>query len=222
MKYLCMLLGPLPMKLIRLFACSLLCFSGYFSVCKAQTLNPVPVTPAAVATPAVLGKPTLSNQLREMIERAATQEDFRVIRQSSLMQFQANLLDSLSQLHQSQARTKAQIADLDKRLKKTEELLIKSESAYQELSSKRDSMELFGMPVNKASYQTIVLVLIVLLMMSTGFFYYRFSSRNGVTSRVEKLLHDTQDEFDQYKKRAIEREQKLKRELQDELNKKSS
>jgi hypothetical protein len=32
---------------------------------------------------------------------------------------------------------------------------------------------------------------------------------------------DLQEDYDAYKKRALEREQKLKRELQDELNKRS-
>jgi hypothetical protein len=171
--------------------------------------------------PAQAIKPTLPNQLQSMVERAATQEDFRVIRNTALLQFQANLVDSLGRMRKEQTQQKTQLADLEVRLKKTEELLTQAEASYQEISTRRDSMSLLGLPVSKATYQSLMGVLIAVFAALAGFFYFRFRSRDGVTSRVEKLLQETQEEFDQYKKRAIEREQKLKRELQDELNKRS-
>ncbi|MBI1192977.1 MAG: hypothetical protein GC205_07375 [Bacteroidetes bacterium] len=216
------------MKSIRLFLpgslatctfCLLLGLSlAQSSSLRAQTNNPVP---AAAAAPVEMVKPTLPNQLQSLVERAATQEDFRVIRNTALMQFQANLVDSLGRMRKEQARSKTQLADLEARLKKTEELLTQSETSYQEISTQRDSMSLLGLPVSKTSYQSVVGVLLALLAGIAGFFYFRFRSRNGETSRVEKLLLETQEEFDQYKKRAIDREQRLKRELQDELNKRS-
>jgi preprotein translocase subunit SecF len=159
--------------------------------------------------------------LQSLVERAATQEDFRVIRQTALMQFQANLVDSLGRMRKEQARSRTQMADMEARLKKTEELLTQAEASYQEISTQRDSMTFLGIPISKSVYQSLVGVLLAVLAVVAGYFYFRFRSRNGVTSRVEKLLLETQEEFDQYKKRAIEREQKLKRELQDELNKRS-
>jgi hypothetical protein len=232
-------------RLARLWCIVLVVNAGYVQPLQAQTTptqspgaaatqTPVrtPAQPSAqpsnqsgaqapVQVPASALKPTLPNQLQSMVERAATQEDFRIIRNTALLQFQANLVDSLGRMRKEQAQQKAQLANVEVRLKKTEELLTQAEASYQEISTRRDSMSLLGLPVSKATYQSIMGILIAVFAALAGFFYFRFRSRNGVTSKVEKLLQETQEEFEQYKKRAIEREQKLKRELQDELNKRS-
>jgi hypothetical protein len=57
--------------------------------------------------------------------------------------------------------------------------------------------------------------LIVLL----GFFIYKFNSSNVLTTEAKKSFQELQQEFDAHKKTAREREQKLARQLQDELNK---
>ena len=83
-------------------------------------------------------------------------------------------------------------------------------------------MSVLGLMVNKKAFQVAVAGLLLLLLATTGFFFFQYRTRNDITAKVRKTLTETQEEFDQYKKRAIEREQKLKRELQDELNKRSS
>ncbi|GEM_PF-90087 len=230
-KYLCNWIAPSTMKLTcpilpgsvaRYSVCLLIVLlgvsPGHSPSLSAQTIAPVPAT----SVPQVeTVKPTLPNQLQSLIERAATQEDFRVIRQTALMQFRANLVDSLGRMRKEQVRTKTQVSDLEARLKKTEELLTTTETSYQEISTQRESMTFLGLPISKGTYQSVVGVLMALLAGIAGILYFRFRSRNGETSRVEKLLLETQEEFEQYKKRAIDREQRLKRELQDELNKRS-
>jgi hypothetical protein len=51
------------------------------------------------------------------------------------------------------------------------------------------------------------------------FFVFRFKSSNTLTNQAQKLLNETEEEFETYKRVAIEREQKVRRELQDEINK---
>ncbi len=57
--------------------------------------------------------------------------------------------------------------------------------------------------------------------MLLGFFIYKFNSSNVLTTEAKKAFQDLQVEFDNHKKSAREREQKLARQLQDELNKRS-
>jgi len=50
-------------------------------------------------------------------------------------------------------------------------------------------------------------------------FIYRFNASNRITREVKAKLSETEHEFEEHRKRALEREQKVMRKLQDEINK---
>lgn len=51
------------------------------------------------------------------------------------------------------------------------------------------------------------------------FFIYKFKNSNAVTKQAKKSLEETEEEFEEHRKIALEREQKVRRQLQDEINK---
>ncbi len=50
-------------------------------------------------------------------------------------------------------------------------------------------------------------------------FIGRFKQSNSITKDIKNRLKETEEEFDNHRKVALEREQKVRRQLQDELNK---
>jgi hypothetical protein len=90
------------------------------------------------------------------------------------------------------------------------------------LQTEKDQFNLGGLRLAKGTFSALVLALLALLALGNIALYLRFRSRDSLTSKAEKTLRDVQEEYDQFKKRALEREQKLKRELQDELNRRGS
>ena len=73
--------------------------------------------------------------------------------------------------------------------------------------------------MTKTGYNTILWSIITGLLAFLLFFIYRFKASNTITKQANALLADTEAEFENYKAKALEREQKVRRELQDELNK---
>jgi len=51
------------------------------------------------------------------------------------------------------------------------------------------------------------------------FFIYRFKNSNFLTQQAKSALTDVEAEFEQHRRRSLEREQKISRELQDVINK---
>jgi hypothetical protein len=51
------------------------------------------------------------------------------------------------------------------------------------------------------------------------YFIFKFSKSNILTKEAQNNLLDIEQEFEEYRKKSIEREQKLRRQLQDEINK---
>jgi hypothetical protein len=50
-------------------------------------------------------------------------------------------------------------------------------------------------------------------------FTYRFRASNAITKEAKIKLAETEQEFEEHRKRALEREQQVRRKLQDEINK---
>jgi len=61
----------------------------------------------------------------------------------------------------------------------------------------------------------IIIALLVLLIL----FIYKFKSSNSVTKIARNNLADIEEEFEEHRRNALEREQKVRRQLQDEINK---
>lgn len=61
----------------------------------------------------------------------------------------------------------------------------------------------------------IVIVLALLL----GVFIYKFRNSNSITSESRKALEILEAEYEEHRRNSIEREQKVRRQLQDEINK---
>lgn len=64
----------------------------------------------------------------------------------------------------------------------------------------------------------IVIVLALLL----GVFIYKFRNSNSITSESRKALEILEAEYEEHRRNSIEREQKVRRQLQDEINKNRS
>ena len=62
---------------------------------------------------------------------------------------------------------------------------------------------------------SIIAALIALL----AIFIFRFKNSNIVTKATKNALAELENEFKEHRRIALEREQKVRRELQDELNK---
>jgi uncharacterized integral membrane protein len=88
------------------------------------------------------------------------------------------------------------------------------------VTKEKDSIKFLGFPMTKSSYNTLLWTIIFGLVILLFFFIFKFKSSNSVTKLANSQLADTEFEFDAYKVTALEREQKVRRELQDELNKK--
>ena len=85
--------------------------------------------------------------------------------------------------------------------------------------SKVDNISLFGLLLNKTTYNSILWSLIGVLLISLLFFIYKFKNSSVLTNEAKESLVDVEQEFEQYRKKTLEKEQKLRRQLQDEINK---
>jgi len=144
---------------------------------------------------------------------------YEVVRALELDKLRSNVLDSLkasraevSGLNATIGSQKTTIDDLNTKLEDTTRKL-------GEVTNEKDSMSLFGAGVSKATYNVVLWTIIVSLMLLLLLFVFRFRRSNVLTQEAKAKLADVEAEYEEHRRKALEREQRISRQLQDEINK---
>lgn len=162
---------------------------------------------------------SIDNQFEYVIRRSNNYQDFKVVKRTWLTTLKAHTLDSLAAVHKDLTDTRARV---DMQAKEISDLKSNLESTKTNLDTTRnekDNIGLFGIQMGKGSYKSIMWVIIACLLALLGLFIYKFNNSNAVTRQARKNLADIEEEFEEHRKTAVEREQKVRRQLQDEINK---
>src|SRR6185436_16129871 len=106
---------------------------------------------------------------------------------------------------------KTEIAGLNSSLKKTEK-------EKQELEARVDGMIVFGKVFPKAGVISVSLIVIAGLLVLAGFLFTVSRVSFYTTRELRKLNENIYQEFDTYKRNAVEKDIKLSRELQNYRN----
>lgn len=162
---------------------------------------------------------TVENQFKELYKKSNNYQIYKVIKKNDFLALQKSTLDSVKTLKKSISTKEKQI---NQHLTSIKELQAKIKNLNTDLSTsiaKEDAISLLGIQLKKGTYNTILWSIIIGLFTALAFFVYKFNNSNTVTRETKDLLLETEEEFETHKKKAIEKEQKLRRQLQDEINK---
>ena len=87
------------------------------------------------------------------------------------------------------------------------------------VNAEKDNMSFLGIQTSKAAYHATVWGIIAILVLALIIFVLKFKGSNATTRTSLKQLKTTEEELEDLRRRSIEKEQKLGRQLQDERNK---
>ena len=79
-------------------------------------------------------------------------------------------------------------------------------------------MSFLGILVSKATYNVILWTIIAGLLGLLLLFIYKFRRSNILTQIAKSNLSELETEYEDHRRRALEREQRISRQLQDEIN----
>lgn len=144
---------------------------------------------------------------------------YEVVQEANLLKLSQNVADSInaftkkaSELNTTIAENKEEIGTLNKKLAETTNSLTS-------VTEEKDSMAFLGILVAKSTYNFILWTIIAGLLLLLLFFIYKFRNSNILTQEAKRALSEVETEYEDHRRRALEREQKISRQLQDEINK---
>jgi len=144
---------------------------------------------------------------------------YEVVRLIELNALQKNVLDTIKTSNGTIATLQATIAENETAISSLNTKLDETSNNLEKITEEKDSMPFFGSLVSKSTYKLIVWSIIVGLLIFLTFFILKFRSSNALTLQAKSALADLEEEYEQHRRRALEREQKISRELHDERNK---
>ena len=162
---------------------------------------------------------TVKNQFIKLYKNSNNYQIYKVVKKNEFLSLQKSILDSIKVIKKDANSKQIKIKE---QLKAITSLQTKIDTLNNDLSvsiEKEDAISFIGMPLNKGSYNTILWSIIGGLLIALAFFIFKFNNSYSVTKETKNLLVDVEHEFEQYKRNSIDKEQKLRRQLQDEINK---
>lgn len=144
---------------------------------------------------------------------------YEVVRTISLDKLRQNVLDSLKGLETNAVQLKTTISGHESTISSLNKKLDETTNNLTGVTEEKDSMSFLGILVSKVTYNTILWSIIAGLLGLMLFFMYKFRRSNILTQEAKTSLSEVEEEYVDHRRRALEREQKISRQLQDEINK---
>ncbi len=160
-------------------------------------------------------------EFNELIENSNNYQEYKVVNYDALVGLRDNTYRHLQKL-QDEIKAKEEAADeQDEEIASLEDELKATKANLQKINEEKDAIMFLGMPFSKGSYMALMWGVVAILLIALVVFIFRFKAANSTTRDARKKLEETEREFDTYRTKALEKEQRLGRMLQDERNKNS-
>ena len=166
-------------------------------------------------------KDTLSilNQFDKVYIKSSSYQEYKVIRKITFQNLKNNVVNTIEGIDKELISKNKKNKILKDSIQSINKNLIALESDLNLINIEKNSIYFFGLEIEKSSYKIIIMSTIILLIIMLSYFIYQFKSSYRITSLAKENLLEIENELAIYKKKSLEREQKLRRQLQDEVNK---
>ena len=161
----------------------------------------------------------LDAQFQYVITKTERFQDYQVVKRTLLYKLKANTLDSIKTLKSEIVSLNKKVSELNQKLDNQQKELTEAQEKLNTITREKDSLRLLGMLVTKSAFYIIVLTIIIGLIIALLIVFILYKRSNVITVKTKETLATTQEEFEKHRKWALEKEQKLARELLKEKQK---
>lgn len=195
------------MKIVHLIIVTLFCSNVFAqtSLTKKQQLDSLPNT--------------VENQLKKAYGKASNWQQYKMITRTDFQILQKNIVDSVTALKKNIENKQLTINEQEKNVTALNDKITSLTEKLNSSIDKEDKINFIGIGMTKNTYNLLLWSIITILAITTVFFFMRFKNSNSLTKAAKSNLAEIEEEFELHRRKSLEKEQKLRRQLQDEINK---
>ncbi len=162
---------------------------------------------------------SLPEQFDHIYRTSSSYQEYKVIRKTRYQKLKQDVVDSIQSLQNELDSKNSLIKSKNDSIQEIKKVSATLSNDLNLTIAEKNSTSLLGILVSKTTYNIILWSLIIILLISLLYFLYQFKNSHSITSEAKSNLAEAEEELAEYKKKSLEREQKLRRQLQDEINK---
>jgi len=162
---------------------------------------------------------TLRERFTILKSKSQTYGAYKVIKETSLDGVWKIMQDTIAGKNASIKAANQNINNLKSQLAQTEKTLTAKEQSMAEILHASTHINVLGIDLPKGAFISIVAIAIAALLVLLGLIIARMKLQSKSLNERNLAVTALTNEFDEYKHRAMDRQTKLSRELQDERNK---
>ncbi|CAM1363543.1 hypothetical protein [Tenacibaculum xiamenense] len=161
----------------------------------------------------------IQNQFEELYKKSSSYQKYKVIDKKAYSALKGNVVNSVKGLEDTIKLKQTSITTLEATSKSLENKIAELNQKLEVSLTQENEISFLGINLTKTSYNLFVWSIISVLIVSLLFFIYRFKNSNSITKKTQLAYNEIEEEFELHKKKSLEKEQQLRRKLQDEINK---
>jgi hypothetical protein len=162
---------------------------------------------------------SLNTQFDNIYETSTNYKTFKVISKEEFLALKQQVLDSIKRIKTLIIEKNDLIKISNEKSKKIQSTLNVSESELNIALLKENSLTILGIQLSKTFYSIILWSLILSLTIGIFYLIFKLLKNNITTKKAKDNLENIKNELIENRKKSLEREQQLRRKLQDEINK---
>lgn len=174
--------------------------------------------PVRKPQPVLADDADLNGHFKYLKDRSESYNDYKVIKGTRLNDFWVVVQDSVNALKSEISSSAAHIAEQDNTIAGLESTISEQSTKVAEADHAMTHITFLGIDFTKGTYITINVIVIsaLIVMLTLGFLQYKHSSTTA-KSKI-KEYDELQNQYEEFKKNALEKQIKLNRDLQTERN----
>ena len=161
---------------------------------------------------------SLERKFQDLIDKSETYQDYKVIGRDRLASFWSEVADTLVQNGKDRVDLEENLETVNKNISEVEVQLKETQEELGLVTFEKDRISFLGSELLKNQYSYLVWGIILILAILVVVANVRYISTSRTSKRAKREGQELESEFEEFRKSAREKETKLRRELQTEIN----
>lgn len=158
---------------------------------------------------AVLDSASLENQMDYVHSNTRVYNNFRAIREDVFLKMKKNVVDTLIEEKLRVAELNSRLAERNFQIETLNTDLSRAKNERDEAIKNKNSLSILGIQMNKILYNSVMWFILLGLAVFAIIMFVLFKRSHTVTSQTKNELGTIQNEYDEYRKSAREKYEKL-------------
>lgn len=161
----------------------------------------------------------IATQFDYILQKSESYQDLKIVKRKLIESLQRDVLRSLSKIETELNSSKTTLSEQQSQIQSLQAKMTSLNAALSTYTNAGPTVTFLGIEFNQKVFATTFALLLFGSVALVLFFALRYKKSNAVSAHSKSVLAELEEEYQNYKQKSIEREQKISRLLQDEINK---